>query len=170
MLDQLALKILSAGDGGVGKTTFLYRYKEGRFLEDTSMTLGVEFSLKTLMLDGRKVDLQIWDFGGQDRFRHMLPNYVEGAKGALLLADLTRVASFNNIEEWVNTLRAHEEALPIILVGTKNDLVDDIQVDDESAMEFKDKYDLSEYITTSSKTGENVDKAFDLLVRKIINR
>ncbi len=169
MVDQLACKILIAGDGGVGKTTLLYRYKEGRFIEDTSMTLGVEFSLKTIMVDEFKVDLQIWDFGGQDRFRHMLPNYCEGALGALLMVDLTRPTSFNSVEEWVKILRVTNEDLPIILVGTKNDLVeDDVRVDDELAMEIQSDNNLFEYLKTSSKTGENIEKCFDVLVRKII--
>ncbi|GAH39257.1 unnamed protein product, partial [marine sediment metagenome] len=83
------LKIITTGEGGVGKTTLLHRYVEGIFLADTKMTLGVEFFLKELDLDGNKILLQIWDFGGQERFRFLLQNYIMGAKGALLLFDLT---------------------------------------------------------------------------------
>lgn len=168
MSNRLTMKILIAGDGGVGKTTFLYRYKEGRFLEDTSMTIGVDFSLKSIIIDDNTVEMQIWDFGGQDRFRFMLPRYTEGAQGALVLADLTRLATFSNIKEWVNIIRASEEELPILLVGTKNDLHDDIQVDDEFALELKEKYNIFNYMKTSSKTGENIEKSFELLVRKVI--
>ncbi len=168
MSKKLAMKILLAGDGEVGKTTLLYRFKEGRFFEGASMTLGVDFSLKNITIDEYSIDLQIWDFGGQDRFRFMLHNYTEGAKGALICADLTQPTSFNNVDEWVKILRATDEELPLLLVGTKNDLVDDIQVDDELAMEIKSEYNLFDYIKTSSKTGEKIDQVFDLLVRKII--
>jgi len=162
------MKILTAGDGGVGKTTLLYRYKEGRFLEDTSMTLGVEFSLKTLHIDDYKVDLQIWDFGGQDRFRYMLPNYVVGALGSLLMVDLTRLMTLDSVEEWVEILRKNNPRLPIIFIGTKNDLTDEIQVDDDYAMEFVKKHNFFDFVKTSSKSGENVEKCFEILAKKII--
>ena len=168
MSNRLTMKILIAGEGGVGKTTLLHRYKEGRFLKDTSMTIGVEFSLKSIIIEENTVEMQIWDFGGQDRFRFMLPRYVEGAQGALVLADLTRISSFSNIGEWLNILRANEKQLPILLVGTKNDLEDDIQVNDEFALELKEKNNIFNYIKTSSKTGENIEKSFELLVRKVI--
>lgn len=168
MSKSLVMKILTAGDGGVGKTTLLYRYKEGRFLEDTTMTLGVEFSLKTLRIDDCRVDLQIWDFGGQDRFRYMLPNYVVGAKAALLLFDLTRIMTLDNLEEWVGILRAQDPYLPIIFVGTKNDLTDEIQVEDDYALEFKERFKLFDYIKTSAKTGENIEKAFERLAKKVM--
>ena len=168
MSKSLVMKIITAGEGGVGKTTLLYRYKEGRFLEDTSMTSGVEFSLKTLLIDKYKMDLQIWDFGGQDRFRYMLPNYVVGALGALFMVDLSRIMTLDNIEEWVNLIRKNNPRLPIILVGTKNDLVEEIQIDDDYAMEFKNKYEIFDFIKTSSKSGENVEKCFEKLARKII--
>ncbi|MBA7630506.1 hypothetical protein ES703_38028 [subsurface metagenome] len=82
------LKVITAGDGGVGKTTLLYRYVEGRFLADTKMTLGVEFFLKEINIRGETVNLQVWDFGGQDHFRPLLKDYSVGAKGALLLLTL----------------------------------------------------------------------------------
>jgi len=168
MSERLAMKILIAGDGAVGKTTLLYRFKEGRFFENARMTLGVDFSLKTINIDEYTVDLQLWDLGGQDRFRFMLHRYVEGARGALLLVDLTCLTSFDNLEGWIDMLRASDEELPILLVGTKNDLVDEIQVDDEFAIEFIPKLKLFKYIKTSSKSGENIESCFDLLVRKII--
>lgn len=168
MSKSLVMKILTAGDGGVGKTTLLYRYKEGRFLEDTTMTLGVEFSLKTLMIEDCRVDLQIWDFGGQDRFRYMLPNYVVGAKAALLLFDLTRIMTLDNLEEWVGILRAQDPDLPIIFVGTKNDLTEEIQVEDDYALEFKQRFKIFDYLKTSAKTGENIEEVFERLAKKVM--
>jgi len=87
MSKSIVLKVLTGGDGGVGKTTLLHRYVEGKFSSETKMTIGVEFFLKELMIDDQKVLLQLWDFGGQERFRFLLKSYVIGARGALLMFD-----------------------------------------------------------------------------------
>ncbi len=96
MPKKYILKILTAGEGGVGKTTLLHRYVEGKFSGDTKMTIGVEFFLKEMELDGNQCTLQLWDFGGQERFRFLLDSYVMGAKGALLMFDLTRPMTLEN--------------------------------------------------------------------------
>jgi len=162
------LKVITSGDGGVGKTTLLYRYVEGTFLEDTRMTLGVEFFIKEVDVGGKKVDLQVWDFGGQERFRPLLKNYTLGAKGALLLFDLTRPASLGKIDQWVNICRENNPDIPIIFLGTKLDLIDLISVDDSYALSLKEEYNFFEYLKISSKTGENVNLAFELLAKEII--
>ena len=162
------LKVITSGDGGVGKTTLLYRYVEGTFLEDTRMTLGVEFFIKEVDVGGKKVDLQVWDFGGQEHFRPLLKNYTLGAKGALLLFDLTRPASLGKIDQWVNICRENNPDIPIIFLGTKLDLIDLISVDDSYALSLKEEYNFFEYLKISSKTGENVNLAFELLAKEII--
>ncbi|UCC18949.1 MAG: GTP-binding protein [Promethearchaeota archaeon] len=168
MPKSILLKVITAGEGGVGKTTLLYRYIEGRFLADTRMTIGVEFFLKELKIGGRKILLQVWDFGGQDHFRPLLKNYARGARGALLLFDLTRISSLQKIDQWVNICREENPEIPIIFLGTKLDLEDEITVDDSYALKFKEDFNFFEYLKISSKTGENVNKAFELLARKLV--
>ncbi|MFX0081591.1 MAG: GTP-binding protein [Candidatus Hodarchaeota archaeon] len=162
------LKVITAGDGGVGKTTLLYRYVEGKFLADTKMTLGVEFFLKEMYIKGETITLQVWDFGGQDHFRPLLKDYSLGAKGALLLFDLTRPSSLENIEQWVNICRGENPGIPIIFLGSKLDLRDSITVEDKFARSFPEKYGFFKYLKISSKTGVNVDLAFRLLAKEII--
>ncbi|MFX1343864.1 MAG: GTP-binding protein [Promethearchaeota archaeon] len=162
------LKIITAGDGGVGKTTLLYRFIENKFLADTKMTLGVEFFLKEIYIKGETITLQVWDFGGQDHFRPLLKDYSVGAKGALLLFDLTRPSSLENIEQWVNICRSENPGIPIIFLGTKLDLTDSITVDDKFARTFPKNYGFFKYLKTSSKTGVNVNLAFRLLAKEII--
>ncbi|MHA2183814.1 MAG: Rab family GTPase [Promethearchaeota archaeon] len=162
------LKVITAGDGGVGKTTLLYRYIKGQFLVDTMMTLGVDFFLQEVDVNGEKVNLQIWDFGGQDHFRPLLKDYSKGARGALLLFDLTRPSSLQSIDQWVNICRAENPGIPIIFLGTKLDLTESITVSDEFAATFPEKYGFFKYLKISSKTGENVHLAFELLAREII--
>ncbi|MHA1913047.1 MAG: Rab family GTPase [Promethearchaeota archaeon] len=162
------LKVITAGDGGVGKTTLLYRYIKGKFLADTKMTLGVDFFLQEVDVNGEKVNLQIWDFGGQDHFRPLLKDYAKGARGALLLFDLTRPSSLQSIDQWVNICRENNPGIPIIFVGTKLDLLDSITVDDGFAASFLETYDFFRYLKISSKTGQNVNLAFELLAEEII--
>ena len=170
MPGTILLKVITAGEGGVGKTTLLYRYVEGRFLANTKMTLGVEFFMKTLQIEERKINLQIWDFGGQEHFRPLLKNYSKGARGALLLFDLTRPSSLERIDQWVNICKGENPDIPIIFLGTKLDLTESITVDDKFALKFPKKYDFFNYMKISSKTGENVDLAFELLAREIIKK
>ncbi len=161
-------KIITGGDGGVGKTTLLYRYVEGKFLTNTKSTLGVDFYWKKFKINDTQIDLQFWDFGGQRGFRHILKNYVSGASGALLLFDLTSASSLEQIDDWVDIFRENDPILPIIFLGTKLDLTDLIEVEDKDAISFKEKYGFLEYIKVSSKTDKNVNLAFQLLVNEIM--
>ena len=170
MSSPVLFKVITTGEGGVGKTTLLYRYIKGRFLADTKMTIGVEFFMKTLQIDEREVNLQVWDFGGQEHFRPLLHNYSKGARGALLLFDLTRPSSLEKIDQWVKICRKENPDIPIIFLGTKSDLTESITVDDEFALTFPEKYDFFKYLKISSKTGENVNLAFELLAKEVIKR
>ncbi|MHA1150103.1 MAG: Rab family GTPase [Promethearchaeota archaeon] len=165
---SVVLKILTVGDGGVGKTTLLHRYKEGEFLTDTQMTLGVSFIVQELNIGDVTVMLQIWDLGGQEQFRFMLERYALGARGAIVMFDLTRLISLEHLDEWVHICRRKNPNLPLILVGTKLDLEEDIMVDDELALEAKEQFGLFDYIKASSKTGEGVHEIFNKLAKKII--
>jgi len=170
MPQKFILKILTAGEGGVGKTTLLHRYVEGKFSADTRMTIGVEFFLKETVVDEKQCTLQLWDFGGQERFRFLLESYVLGAKGAMLMFDLTRISSLENLEQWLNIVRKGDPNLPVLFLGTKLDLVDEIQVDDDYAETFLNEYNLIDFLKISSKTGENVSQAFNKLTNIILER
>ena len=167
---KFILKILTAGEGGVGKTTLLHRYVEGQFSAETKMTIGVEFFLKEIEVDGKQCTLQLWDFGGQERFRFLLESYVLGAKGALLMFDLTRPMTLENLQQWVNIVRRSDSNLPILFLGTKLDLLNDVMVDDDYALQFKEKFNLFDYLKISSKSGENVFESFELITRTILDR
>jgi len=170
MVKKFILKILTAGEGGVGKTTLLHRFVEGKFSAETKMTIGVEFFLKETVIDEQQCTLQLWDFGGQERFRFLLESYVLGAKGALLMFDLTRPITLDNLEQWINIVRKGDPDLPVLFIGTKTDLVDEIMVDDDYALSFKEAFNLFDFIKISSKSGDNVQIAFEKLTRKILER
>ena len=161
-------KVIVSGEGGVGKTTLLHRYVDGVFKADTRLTIGVEFQLKTIVVNGVQVILQIWDLGGQERFRFLLKNYVKGSKGAILMFDLTRPLTLVAIDNWIEICRDETPDLPILFLGSKADLADLIHLEESYILEFIEKYDFFDYLKVSSKTGLNVDRAFELLAKKIV--
>jgi len=163
MKRQLLLKTLIAGDASVGKTTLVHRYVKGEFIDTTTMTVGVEFLLKDFLVNDSLCHLQLWDIGGQERFRFMVKKYIPGARGALLLFDTTNWNSFMNIDKWTQLLRIYDKKLPIILVGTKYDLKEFSMVADYYAEIKRKKLNMIDYVKTSSKTGLNVDNVFEIL-------
>jgi len=168
---NFVFKILVGGDGAVGKTTLLRKYVDGTFDESSITTVGVDFFIKQVIYENvGSCTLQIWDLGGQERFRHLLESFIMGAKGALLLFDLTTMPKIDNILNWVNMVRMHDLNLPIILVGTKLDLEELIAVDDESAEALKNAFNMVKYVKTSSKTGTNVELVFDLMVEELMKK
>ncbi len=164
------MKILTAGEGGVGKTTLLRRFVEGQFFSETKMTIGVEFFLKSIVLGDNEITLQLWDFGGQERFRFLLGSYVLGAKGALLMFDLTRIATLEKLDQWVQIVRQNDPNLPVLFLGTKIDLIEDINVSDDFALSYLESLNLFDYLKISSKTGENVEESFRRLTQEIFER
>ncbi|MFX1338280.1 MAG: Rab family GTPase [Promethearchaeota archaeon] len=168
MQKYFLFKILIGGDASVGKTTLLRRFVDGMFDESTIMTVGVDFFIKQMNFDGIKCALQLWDLGGQEQFRHLMSSYVMGARGALLLIDLTRMPKMSGILEWINIFRIHDLDLPIILVGTKLDLEEAIAINDDTALNIKDTFNMMDYIKTSSKTGYNVHKVFKMMAQWLI--
>ncbi|MFX1323354.1 MAG: Rab family GTPase [Promethearchaeota archaeon] len=165
-------KIIVAGDGGVGKTTLLHRYIENRFKFDTKITIGVEIFNKMITFEtGSYCSLQIWDFSGQDRFKFLLDSFVLGAKGALVLFDLTKSPRFlEKIDGWVNLIRKHNKNVPMVLIGTKADLEDKLLVGEDDISDLMKKHNFLQYFTTSSKTGLNVNEAFYFLTLELNKR
>jgi len=170
-MKNFVFKILVGGDGAVGKTTLLRKYVDGTFDESSIATVGVDFFIKQVVYENvGSCTLQIWDLGGQERFRHLLESFIMGAKGALLLFDLTSMPKIDHILNWVNIVRMHDFDLPILLVGTKLDLEEFIAVDDESAQSIKNTFNMIDYIKTSSKTGVNIELVFDRIVEKLMEK
>ena len=129
-MKQVLFKLITVGDGFVGKTTLLRRYVEGLFYDVPKITIGVDFYLKRLIYKTYEVAFQLWDFGGQKQFRFMQNRYIGGASGAFLLYDLSEPKSINSAEEWINLVRSQDKDLPIILIGTKYDLVEPDSIND----------------------------------------
>ncbi len=170
MAKKNVFKIITAGDGDVGKSALIQRYLENTFTDKSQQTIGVDFWLKDHQIDGEDCTLQIWDFGGGERFKFLLGSYVVGAAGALLLFDLTRPETLNGINEWIEILHKGAPNLPILLIGTKSDLGDKIKFQDETFHKIQEAYDIFDLCKVSSKTGENVSEAIEVLLKKILKK
>jgi len=168
---KLIFKVVIVGDGGVGKSTMVQRLATGQFIPQ-KITIGTDLLIHRIKIN-RKIsaNLQIWDFAGERRFRIFLPNYSRGATGCLLCYDITRRSSFDNLEEWYQIVNNNADNPVFILVGEKADLADNRRsVEVDQAEEFKEKYNINYFIETSSKSGENNKKIFDLLTRIILKK
>ncbi len=165
-------KIIIFGDAGCGKTTLTQRFLTNLFVSDQTMTIGVDFEVKSLTVDEQKVKLQIWDFGGEERFRFLLPTYVRGARGGLFLYDITNFSSIAHIDDWLSVIRKEiraEDTFPIIAVGGKADLVESREVSSAEGIKIAKSRNVNGFIETSSKTGENVEKTFEALTRLMLS-
>ena len=158
------------GDASVGKTSLTIRYISGFFLEDLKLTIGVDFYSKTTSFKGKKVKLQIWDFGGEERFRFLLHQYCKGANAAFFLYDITNRLSLDHLPDWTQIIREHAGDVPIMLIGSKVDLKQYRVVSREEGILAAKKYNLSAFVELSSKTGENVEEAFTLITETLFER
>jgi len=166
---RYTFKLIIAGDGGVGKTTLVDRYVNGTFHDNSRITLGVQFMVKRLTVDGNAIDLQIWDFGGEDRFRFLLPAYCRGAHGAIFIYDLTNPTSLYHVDEWMQMLRSQGGKFPVIMGGTKADLGVQRKIPTEEANTVASKFGISgPTIDVSSKTGQNVEALFASICTQMI--
>ena len=166
---DLIFKVVIFGDAGCGKTTLNKRFIRDVFLPDSHMTIGVEFETKIIEIDKKCVNLMIWDFGGEERFRSLFPQYIQGAMGGILMYDITDYSSFSHISDWLSVLNETKENFPILLLGGKLDLEQFREISFNEAKQLADSLDLDNYIECSSKTGKNVQESFEELTRMIIH-
>jgi len=163
-----AFKIVLLGDSA-SKTTLVNRYLTKVFDDSIKMTIGADFYVKDLEIDGKKVVLRIWDLGGEQRFKVLLPSFAKGADGALFIYDIANRTSINNIDDWLSIIsREDRTEIPTLLVGITSDDKSKRQVSAEEGKEIAKSKNLNGFIECSVRTGENVDKAFEVLNRLVL--
>lgn len=167
---MIKFKVVVAGAKNVGKTSLIRRFATGKFEISTLSTIGVDFETKKVIVDDTEILLNIWDFAGEKKFRLLFPSYVSGASGALMLYDVTNQDSVKDLYDWINVISSVPNSPKTkILIETKTDLKRNVKK--EEAQQIFEKYNFQgELISTSAKTGENVEKVFEMLGREILKK
>ena len=166
-LTDIVWKIVVCGSGGVGKTTFLHRYLTKQFLQDTKLTVGVAFRSHKIVRQGKNITIVLWDIGGQERFRRLQATHLKGAVAGFMMFDLSSATTLLDLKEWIDMVREMtSSSIPLILLGSKLDMIlpENLVAINEEAEQFAKENNLVQYITISSKSGENVKQAMEYLM------
>jgi Ras-related protein Rab-3C len=163
-------KLLIIGNSSVGKTSFLFRYSDDTFTSSFVSTVGIDFKVKTVFQQGKRIKLQIWDTAGQERYRTITTAYYRGAMGFILMYDITNDDSFNSVQDWCTQIKTYSwDNAQVILVGNKFDLEHERVVSTERGRRLADQLGL-EFYETSAKDNINVEVVFERLVDLICDR
>ena len=164
---DMIFKIVLIGDTSVGKTNILSKYLSDEFDPESKATVGVEFGTKNFKIENNIVKVQIWDTAGQERYRSITNAYYKGAKGALLVYDITNKKSFDNLDKWISDLKTNgDEKISIVLLGNKSDLESQRVISTEEGKNKAELYKFA-FMETSALNGSNIEKAFDELIKEV---
>nr|CAB3265351.1 ras-related protein Rab-10-like [Phallusia mammillata] len=167
---DLLFKLLLIGDSGVGKTCVLFRFSDDAFNTTFISTIGIDFKIKTVELNGKKIKLQIWDTAGQERFHTITTSYYRGANGIMLVYDITNAKSFENISKWLRNIEEHaSEDVEKMLLGNKCDMEDKRMISKERGEQIAKEHGIKFY-ETSAKNNINIETAFFALATDILHK
>lgn len=160
-------KLLLIGDSGVGKTSILFKFSEDTFSPAFISTIGIDFKIRTIEVDGKKIKLQVWDTAGQERFRTITTAYYRGAMGIMLVYDVSLLKSFENISNWIRNIEMHAtQDVELMILGNKCDIADKRQVSKEKGEQLALQHSIK-FMETSAKASINIEEAFTTLARDI---
>lgn len=160
-------KLLIIGDSGVGKSSLLLRFADNTFSGSYITTIGVDFKIRTVEIEGERVKLQIWDTAGQERFRTITSTYYRGTHGVIVVYDVTSGDSFANVKRWLHEIEQNCDVVNRILVGNKNDAPDRKVVLTEDAQRFADQMGIKLF-ETSAKDNINVEEMFMAITKLVL--
>ena len=167
-LSDYLFKYLVIGNSGIGKSCLLIRFTDDTFSDSYVTTIGVDFKIKTLDIDGKSCKLQIWDTAGQERFRNIISSYYRGAQGIMLVYDITDLESFQNLNSWLIEIEKNaSKNVYKILVGNKCDMENERKVTVEQGKDFAAQYGMK-FFETSAKNSTNVNEAFITMTQEIM--
>ncbi|XP_051570210.1 ras-related protein Rab-3D-like [Myxocyprinus asiaticus] len=163
-------KLLIIGNSSVGKTSFLFRYADDSFTSAFVSTVGIDFKVKTVFRNNKRIKLQIWDTAGQERYRTITTAYYRGAMGFLLMYDITNQDSFNAVQDWATQIKTYSwDNAQVILVGNKCDLEDERLIPTENSQSLADELGF-QCFEASAKDNINVKQVFERLVDVICEK
>ncbi|XP_044199280.1 ras-related protein Rab-19-like [Thunnus albacares] len=164
-------KIILIGDSNVGKTCVVQNFKSGIFSEKQQNTIGVDFTVRTVDIEGKKVKMQVWDTAGQERFRTITQSYYRSAHGAMITYDITRRSTFDSVAEWIREVELYGAAnVVLVLIGNKCDLEQEREVLFEEACSLAKDRGVLAALETSAKESQNVEEAFMMMARELLSR
>lgn len=162
------LKMIMVGDYGSGKTSLVHRYIHKQFSNFYKATIGVDITSKSVQVAGLgEVEAQVWDIAGQDNFAKVRSRFYQGASAAIVVFDLTRLPTFENISNWISEIKKDIGKIPMVLVGNKSDLTSQRGIAAEELQKFAEENGIQAF-ETSAKTGEKVENVFSQLVGQAI--
>ncbi|KAM9708627.1 ras-related protein Rab-15-like [Menidia menidia] len=165
---DILFRLLVLGDSGVGKTCMLLRFTEGEFDPSHISTIGVDFKMKTVEIDGIKVRVQVWDTAGQERYQTITKQYYRRALGIVFVYDITNQSSFQHIAKWASDVDEYAtEKVQMILVGNKADDEHRRQVSTNQGCKLAESYGM-EFFETSASTSSNINEAFTRLTELVL--
>ena len=168
--EVITFKILLLGDSEVGKSSFILRFCEDTFREDSLTTIGLDTKTKFIKRNNKKIQLVIWDSAGQERFKAIAKNTLKGAHGILLMYAINNRNSFKAIKDWINSIKESVDInkTGLIVIGNKIDLPEEQRIIDNEMVESLKEKENVEVIEASAKTNINVNEAFISLIDKMI--
>mgnify|MGYP002862539590 FL=1 len=165
--EDYKIKIIVVGDSGVGKTNLINRFASDKFDTNSKATIGVEFVYKALKINKDIIKVEVWDTAGEERYRAITSSYYKGAKGAIIVYDITNEDSFKNVEIWMNeVIKKGQKGMQLLLIGNKKDLVNDRLVSEEKGIEKAKELNMHLF-EASALEKTNVNEAFNYLMREI---
>ncbi|XP_030626518.1 ras-related protein Rab-19 [Chanos chanos] len=170
-LFDFLFKIILIGDSNVGKTCVVQSFKTGVFSERQQNTIGVDFTVRTLSIEGKKVKMQVWDTAGQERFRTITQSYYRSAHGAMIAYDITRRATFESVPHWIHEVKNFGAANVLVaLIGNKSDLESEREVPFQEACSLAEERGLLAALETSAKEAQNIETAFMMMAKELLAR
>ena len=165
---EYLFKIILIGNSGVGKSSILQQYMNHVFDSNYKIRIGVDFLMKSLVINNQIVKLQVWDTAGQERYKSMVASYYRGAHVALIVFDLTSHRSFEALPSWIEAFyKSGPEQKNTILIGNKKDLINERQVTKEEVELFSQTNNMM-YFETSAREGDNIDYVFNYTAKKLL--
>lgn len=166
-MDKKNFKIVTLGDGRVGKTSLIMKFVDKTFEESTSPTINASYLEKEVLVNNTSVRLLIWDTAGQERYKALAPNYYRQAKGAILVYDITDKSSFDRVKHWVKELTSQaDKNINIIIAANKSDRESERNLNREEACAYAQSIGAP-HIATSAKTGKGVTELFQMLAELV---
>lgn len=168
---DVQIKLLMIGDSGVGKTSLLMRFANETYSPTFLTTIGIDFKIKNMLIDSRMVKLQLWDTAGQERFRTITTSYFRGAHGIMLVYDVTKRDSFENVQNWITQIEQHADIHVVTsLVANKCDAhPSQVEVSESEGQAFADTHGMG-FMQVSAKEDVNVKNAFVSLAERVLKQ